>query len=64
MPVSYACAVYPNLPDWQAELAELGEVRGTLRSMATAARNAGGLAGDKPVTLAHLRMAIKNMGGK
>lgn len=61
---SYACTVYPNLPDYQAELAELGEVRGTLRSMATAARNASGLAGDKPVTLAHLRMAIKNMGGK
>jgi hypothetical protein len=61
---SYACTVCPNQPNFQVEVAAFGEVEGTLRSMATAKRNAAILAGDKPVELAHLRMAIKNMRGK
>jgi len=46
------------------EIAELGVSKGTLRSMAIASRRAEQLAGDGPVELAHLRHAIKMMGGK
>ena len=61
---SYAGTVFPGQADLQAELAELGKVRGNFRSMAIASRIARTSAGDGPVTLAHLRLAIKNMGGK
>ncbi|MCB1408005.1 MAG: hypothetical protein KDK01_17555, partial [Rhodobacteraceae bacterium] len=50
--------------DLVAEIAEGGGARGPLRSMATAARNARLLAGDGPVTVAHIRQAFKMMGGK
>lgn len=48
----------------QKELAETGVAKGTLRSMATAARSAQVLAGDGPVLPAHLRQAFKMMGGR
>lgn len=60
---SYAGTIYSDA-ELLAELAEGGFVRGNFRVMATAARNAGLLAGDDPVTLAHLRQAFKMMGAK
>ena len=62
--LSYASAAFPEQIDLQSELAEFGKMRANFRGMATASRNARALAGDKPVTVAHLRMAVKNMGGK
>lgn len=50
--------------DLVAELTDCGVARGTMRSMATAARNARLLAGDVPVSVAHIRQAFKMMGGK
>lgn len=46
------------------ELADLGQTKGNLRSMAIASRNAQQRAGDGPVTLAILLIVIKMMGGK
>lgn len=46
------------------ELVEIGTSKGTLRSMATAARSASVLAGEGPVTLVHVRQAFKMMGGR
>lgn len=46
------------------ELADLGLAKGNLRSMAIAARRAEQIAGEGPVAVAHLRSAIKMMGGK
>jgi hypothetical protein len=61
--LSFARTVFPD-GDLAAELAEGGFVQGNFRVMATAARNARLLAGDDPVTLAHLRQAFKMMGVK
>ncbi|MCK0150430.1 ATP-binding protein [Marivita sp. S6314] len=47
-----------------AELAEFGVSKGTLRSMAIAARRAEQMAGSDPVAVAHLRHAVKMMGGR
>ncbi|HRK72091.1 MAG TPA: ATP-binding protein [Micropepsaceae bacterium] len=47
-----------------AALAEGGQALGHLRGMATAARSAALLAGDGPITVAHIRQAFKMMGGK
>lgn len=46
------------------ELAEFGVLKGTLRSMAIAARQAKQLAGQGDLETGHLRHAIKMMGGK
>ncbi len=60
---SYADTIYTDA-ELAAELAAGGLARGNLRVMATAARSAELMAGDVPVTLAHLRQAFKMMGGK
>ncbi|MFN4172143.1 MAG: AAA family ATPase [Pseudorhodobacter sp.] len=46
------------------ELADIGMAKGNLRSMAIAARRAEQIADGGTVGLAHLRQAIKMMGGK
>lgn len=61
--LSYADEIFTD-PDCVMELAEGGAARGTLRSMATAARLAAQLAGDGAVTAGHIRRAFKTMGGK
>lgn len=60
---AYAASLYSD-PGCIAELAEGGFARGTLRSMATAARQAAQLAGDGPLTPLHIRRAFKTMGAK
>ncbi len=60
---SFASSIYADAT-LAAELAVLGETRGNLRVMASAARVAAQCAGDNPVSLADLRKAIKLQGLK
>ncbi|MDR0808543.1 MAG: ATP-binding protein [Gemmobacter sp.] len=60
---SFAATLHDDT-ELAAELAEGGLARGSLYVMATAMRSARLLAGDGPVTPAHLRQAFKMMGGQ
>ncbi len=60
---SFATTIFADEERFAA-LAEGGQALGHLRGMATAARSATLLAGDRPVTIAHLRTAFRMMGGK
>lgn len=60
---SFAQSLFQN-EELVQELTEFGVSKGTLRSMAIAARRAEQLAGQDPVSSAHLRHAVKMMGGR
>ena len=60
---AFATTVYPDA-ERSTVLAEGGQIIGNMRGMATAARSAELLAGDGPVTVAHIRLAFKMMGVK
>lgn len=61
--LEYAGTIY-SAPELVQELADFGQTKGNLRSMAIASRNAALRAGDDQVTLSILQTVIKMMGGK
>lgn len=61
---TFAAALFPKDKELQALLQAFGEDVGNLRAQDVAARQARQMAGDGPVSAAHLRQAIRFMGGK
>ena len=61
--LEFAGTIY-SAPELVQELADFGQTKGNLRSMAIASRNAALRAGDDQVTLSILQTVIKMMGGK
>lgn len=62
--VAFAQALFPDAPELQAILAGFGEDAGNMRAQDVAARQSRLLAGSERVEAAHLRMAIRMMGGR
>ena len=61
---AFSIALFPSSAELQALLTGFGEDHGNLRSQDVAARQARLVAGSDDVTAAHVRQAIKFMGGK
>jgi hypothetical protein len=59
-----AAVLFPQQADPIQELQDQGTIKGTLRSLAIAARQARQVAKGEPVTSALLRRIIRSMGGK
>lgn len=61
---AFAAFLFPDAPELQAIVAGFGIDSGNLRAQDVAARQSRLFAGEGPVTVVHLRGAIKMMGGK